>query len=110
MFEDTARTNSNTLRAVKNPLMAIAALVEPLLVVLPAASVAIKPVTVFSALLAVLSQEASQRMRTRSIIITRTGHIAARASTALVFLKASVKVRALAGRRTRGCDEEWDLC
>ena len=57
MFEDTARINSNTLRTVNNPLMAIAASVEPLLVVLPAASVAIKPVTVSSARLAVLSQE-----------------------------------------------------
>lgn len=55
MFEDTARTNSNTLRAVNNPLMANEASVVPLLVGLPAASVAIKPVTVSSARLAVLS-------------------------------------------------------
>ena len=61
---------------------------------------AIKPVTVSLARLAVLLQEASQRMRTRSIL-TMTGHIAARASTALGSLKTSVRVRALAGRRTR---------
>ena len=70
---------------------------------------AIKPVTVSLARLAVLLQEASQRMRTRSILIIRTGHIAARAITALVSLKTSVRVRALAGRRTRGCDEEWRI-
>ena len=56
-----ARTNSNTLRAVNNPLMANVASVEPLLVVLPAASVATKPVTVSSARLGVLSWEASRR-------------------------------------------------
>lgn len=55
VLKDTARINSNTLRAVNNPLMANVASVELLLVVLPAASVAVKPVMVSSARLVVLS-------------------------------------------------------
>lgn len=39
----------------------------------------------------------------------RTGHIAARASTALVSPKTSVRARALVGRRTKGCDGEWRM-